>query len=131
MGTIRSLTMVMLLAACSSTSEPASAAGDYALVSINDHALPASGGARMVVSSTLSLHANGTLSFARVDSFPLTPNTPNKPFSVDGTWSRSGNDLTMFYGSEQKLTSAFFGALIGTQLIVQQPDEGVWVYSRR
>jgi hypothetical protein len=128
----RAVVCLVFIAACQSSSAPrADAPGDYTLMTINGHPLPATGGSSMVLSSSISLRSDGHFSLARIDSFPLTPGAANDTLSLDGTWSLSGTDLRMFYGSGQSLLAEFFGTLSGSQLTIAQPSEGVWVYTRR
>jgi hypothetical protein len=120
-----------LCAACNSASAPPpTVAGDYLLQTIDGHMLPATGGAFLVVSSSVSLTSDGQFTFARVDSFPSTSGASKDTVALSGTWSLSGTDIHMAFG-QQKLFEQWFGTISGAQLTVVQPLNGTWVYARR
>ena len=122
---------ICLCAACNSASAPPqTVAGDYLLQTIDGHTLPATGGAFLVVNSSISLHSDGQFTFTRVDSFPSTSGASKDTVALNGTWSLSGTDIHMAFG-QQKLFEQWFATLSGAQLTVVQPLNGTWVFARR
>jgi hypothetical protein len=120
-----------LCAACNSASEPPqTVAGNYVLQTIDGHGLPATGGAFLVVGSSLSLNGDSQFTFTRIDSFPSTSGAPKDTVTLSGTWSLDGPDVHMSFG-QQKLFEQWFGTLSGAQLTIVQPLNGTWVYARR
>jgi hypothetical protein len=122
---------ICICVACNSASAPPQTVpGDYLLQTIDGHMLPATGGALLVVNSSISLHSDGQFTFTRVDSFPSTSGASKDTVALNGTWSLSGADIHMAFG-QQKLFEQWFATLAGAQLTVVQPLNGTWVFARR
>ena len=104
------LLLGLWLPACSQASGPSDPTGTYRLVNIDGNALPYAppheGGAPQVVSSTLTLNADGT--FRMSMSYATTPgNSISRDFS--GTYTREGAVLTMLWKGAGKTTATFQG----------------------
>lgn len=90
---------------CGGSTEPTTVAGTYTLQTINGARPPvviyASGGTTIsVTSGTITIRSDGTFSLSRVEHFVPCPGCGSDSPSVeDGTYTQSGNDLTLTYSS--------------------------------
>ena len=104
------LLLGLWLPACNQASGPSDPTGAYRLVNIDGNALPYAppheGGAPQVVSSTLTLNADGT--FRMSMSYATTPgNSISRDFS--GTYTREGAVLTMLWKGAGKTAATCEG----------------------
>ena len=115
---MRKLLLVLLflglwLSACNQAAGTSELTGTYSLVTIDGHALPYipshEGGAPQVVSSTLTLNADGTFRMSMSYGAP-SGKTVSRDFS--GTYTQEGNVLNMLWKGAGKTTATFEGSTL-------------------
>ncbi len=121
-------TLVLMTAACGSSSSAPTTRdeiGTYTLVSVNGNAVPCDfaegGAAARITAGSLTFAGGGTVHIGT----SFTINGQPQSTDVSGTYTRSGNSLTMHYSNGGANTATLSGATLTMM------NEGVaWVYAR-
>ena len=100
-----------LAAACGDSTSAASVSGTYNLQTVNGSVLPyvfqASNPKIEIISEQMVLNSNGTFTITDVERTTPTGGSPsNATFSETGTWSLSGNTITVHFTSDNSTSVA-------------------------